>query len=369
MNIIVKYISRLLPAALWLSATTVFALSSDTLSIFFAGDLMQHDAQIKAARRSDGSYDYSRCFTHVKPFIRSADIAVGNLEVTLGGPPYRGYPAFSAPDEFLFALRDAGFDVLMTANNHCLDRGASGLERTIDMLDSLKIKHAGTYIDDEDRIHNYPLLVEKRGFRVVFLNATYGTNGLSPEKPNIVNYIDRAQLRNDVMKARLMKPDIIIAFMHWGYEYRTAPSQGEIELAEWLIGMGVDHVIGSHPHVIQPLAMIGDSVAPQKHLVAFSLGNYVSNMSARHTDGGLSVKLCFKKIDGITRLMYFEKSLVWTSRPILSGKTDFIIYPESVDANCLNNSEKQKMERYIKDANLILKNGDGMFNMNKNEKK
>lgn len=369
MNLIVKYISLLLPAVMWLSATTVFAVSSDTLSIFFAGDLMQHDAQIKAAKRDDGKYDYSSCFTHVKPFVSSADIAVGNLEVTLGGAPYRGYPAFSAPDEFLFAVRNAGFDVLMTANNHCLDRGAFGLERTIDMLDSLKIKHAGTYRDADDRIHNYPLLIEKKGFRVAFLNATYGTNGISPERPNIVNYIDRLQLRNDIMKARLMKPDIIIAFMHWGNEYRTSPSIAEVELAEWLISMGVDHVIGSHPHVIQPVAMIGDSICPQKHLVVFSLGNYISNMSVRHTDGGLSVKLYFKKINGITRLLSYEKSLVWTSRPILSGKTNFILYPEDVDAKYLNNSEKQRMKRYIDDASLILESYDGMIINDKKEKK
>ncbi|MBU3837953.1 MAG: CapA family protein [Candidatus Phocaeicola faecigallinarum] len=369
MNIINKYISQLLPIVLWLSATTVFAVSSDTLSIFFAGDLMQHDAQINAAKMADGRYDYSRCFMYVRPYIRSADIAVGNLEVTLGGPPYRGYPAFSAPDEYLFAIRDAGFDVLMTANNHCLDRGKPGLERTIDMLDSLKIKRAGTYKNVDDRIHNYPLLVEEKGFKVAFLNATYGTNGINVTKPNIVNFIDRQQLKQDIMKARLMKPDIIIAVMHWGQEYKTTPCSEEIELAEWLISMGVDHVIGSHPHVVQPVAIIGDSVCPQKHLVVFSLGNYISNMSARNTDGGLSVKLYFKRINGITRLLSCEKSLVWTSRPILNNKSDFILYPADIDAKCLNNNEKQKMNRYIQDTNRILKNGDSIFVIDKDEKK
>lgn len=330
---------------------------------------MQHEAQINAAKKLDGRYDYGRCFMHVRPYIRSADIAVGNLEVTLGGPPYRGYPAFSAPDEYLFAIRDAGFNVLMTANNHCLDRGKPGLERTIDMLDSLKIKRAGTYKNVEDRIHNYPLLVEKKGFKVAFLNATYGTNGIHVTNPNIVNFIDRQQLKQDIMKARLMKPDIIIAVMHWGQEYKTTPSSAEIELAEWLISMGVDHVIGSHPHVVQPVAMIGDSICPQKHMVVFSLGNYISNMSAKNTDGGLSVKLYFKKINGITRLLSCEKTLVWTSRPILNNKSDFILYPADIDAKCLNNNEKQKMNRYIQDTNRILKNGKSIFIIDKNEKK
>ena len=353
MNRLNKYISQLLPIVLWLSATTVFAVS-DTLSIFFAGDLMQHDAQINAARRTDGKYDYSNCFTYVKPYVRSADIAVANLEVTLGGKPYRGYPAFSAPDEYLYAIKDAGFDVLMTANNHCLDRGSKGLTRTIEKLDSLKLKHAGTYKNKEERIHNYPLLVEKKGFRIVFLNATYGTNGMSVQKPNIVNYIERQQIKSDIMKARLMRPDVIIAFMHWGQEYKTMPSDNEIDMAEWLISMGVDHVIGSHPHVIQPVSMIGDTLSPQKHLVVFSLGNYISNMSARNTDGGLSVKLFFKKINGITRLVSYEKSLVWTSRPVLSGKSDFILYPCKIDKKYLNDSERQRIRRFIEDAGQIL---------------
>lgn len=369
MSIINKYISRLLPAVLFLSATSVFAVSPDSISIFFAGDLMQHDAQIKAAKRMDGSYDYSNSFAHVRSYIRSADIAVGNLEVTLGGTPYRGYPAFSAPDEYLYAIRDAGFDVLMTANNHCMDRGVTGLRRTIKMVDSLRIKRAGTYIDKEDRIHNYPLLIEKKGFRIAFLNATYGTNGIPVKEPGTVNFIDRDQLKADILKARLMKPDIIIAFMHWGQEYKTMPSPEEVDLAKWLIALGVNHVIGSHPHVIQPIVLMGDSVTPQKNLVAFSLGNYISNMSVRHTDGGLSLKLLFKKVNGITRLVSYEKLLVWTSRPVLNEKSDFILYPSSIDRKCLNNREKQKMENFLIDAGKILGSGKDIMKPDKNEKK
>lgn len=369
MSIINKYISRLLPAVLFLSATSVFAVSPDSISIFFAGDLMQHDAQIKASKQTDGSYDYSNSFSHVRSYIRSADIAVGNLEVTLGGTPYRGYPAFSAPDEYLYAIRDAGFDVLMTANNHCMDRGVTGLRRTIKMIDSLRIKRAGTYIDKEDRIHNYPLLIEKKGFRIAFLNATYGTNGIPVKEPGTVNFIDRDQLKADILKARLMKPDIIIAFMHWGQEYKTMPSPEEVDLAKWLIALGVNHVIGSHPHVIQPVVLMGDSVTPQKNLVAFSLGNYISNMSARHTDGGLSLKLLFKKVNGITRLVSYEKSLVWTSRPVLNEKSDFILYPSSIDRKCLSNREKQKMENFLIDAGKILDSGKDIMKPDKNEKK
>lgn len=348
------YTILLLPAILWLSATNVLSAKQDTLSIYFAGDLMQHKAQIQSALRSDGRYDYSKCFSYVKRHIRKSDIAVGNLEVTLGGRPYTGYPAFSAPDEFLFAIRDAGFNVLMTANNHCMDRGRRGLERTIGMLDSLKIRHAGTYVDSEDRRHDYPLLVEKKGFRVVFLNATYGTNGISVREPNIVNFIDKEQMKKDILKARLMRPDVIIAVVHWGLEYNMKPSQHEKDLARWLIGMGVDHVIGSHPHVIQPVELRGGENSLKKNLVVYSLGNYISNMSARQTDGGMAVRIVLKKTNGITRLVDYDCSFVWTSRPSLNGGGSFVLYPQDVDRGVLNEIERTRMDRYIDEASEIV---------------
>ena len=124
---------------------------TDTLRLLFVGDLMQHQGQINAARTATGGYDYSSYFEYVKDEIQSADFAIANLEVTLGGKPYKGYPAFSAPDEYLTAIHNAGFNVLITANNHSLDRGRKGLERTIQLIDSLKIPHAGTYLNADER--------------------------------------------------------------------------------------------------------------------------------------------------------------------------------------------------------------------------
>ena len=326
--------------------------AQERITLLFAGDLMQHTEQIKAAKTPDG-YDYSDCFKHVKEEISRADVAVANLEVTLGGQPYRGYPAFSAPDEFLYAIKDAGFDVLLTANNHCLDRGKKGLERTILMLDSLQLPYAGTYVDSEARSRRYPLLVEKNGFRIALLAYTYATNGLSPVAPTLVNYIDKEQMKEDILAARRMNPDVIIACMHWGVEYRSLPEKAEKELADWLIEQGVDHVIGSHPHVLQPMEVKADTQVNDKHLVVYSLGNFISNMSKLHTDGGAMVKLELKKLWGITRLEKCSYSLVWTSRPVLSGKKNYELYPSEYIMKPLKDEEFIRFSRFLDNSRQL----------------
>ncbi len=326
--------------------------AQERIKLLFVGDLMQHDAQIKAARTTDG-YDYSDCFKHIKPEIEAADIAIANLEVTLGGRPYRGYPAFSAPDEFVYAIKDAGFDVLLTANNHCLDRGKRGLERTANLLDSLQIPFAGTYTDKKDFQMRYPLLIEKNGFRIALLAYTYGTNGLTPSAPNIVNYIDREQMKEDILTARQMKPDAIIACMHWGLEYHPLPNASQKDLADWLINQGVDHVIGSHPHVLQPMEVRPNPNTPAQHLVVYSLGNFISNMSKEKTDGGAMVKLELKKTKGITRMTDCSYTLIWTSRPILSKKRNFELYPSSYINQSINNKEVTPFKRFLDDARQL----------------
>ena len=331
---------------------SVILTAQERVTLLFVGDLMQHDAQIKAARTPDG-YDYSDCFKHVRQEISAADVAIANLEVTLGGKPYRGYPSFSAPDEFLYAVKDAGFDVLLTANNHCLDRGKRGLERTAQMLDSLQIPFLGTYLTQLDRENRYPLIVEKNGFRIALLAYTYETNGLRPVEPNVVNYIDRDVIKADILRARRMCPDVIIACMHWGVEYRSLPEKAERQLADWLIAQGVDHVIGSHPHVLQPMEVKQDEHTPAKHLVVYSLGNFISNMSMRKTDGGAMVKLELVKFMGITRLDSCSYSLVWTSRPELSGKSHHELYPASFLDKPIRNQELVRLRTFLDDARSL----------------
>lgn len=339
---------------LWgLSAALHAFERSDSLTLLFVGDLMQHKAQLDAARTPEGKYDYSECFPYVEEEIRKADIAVGNLEVPLGGSPYTGYPAFSAPDEWLQALCKAGFDVFLTANNHCLDRGGKGLVRTLEQLQKAGVKAVGTYADSLDFKSRHPLLVEQKGFRIVFLNYTYGTNGIPVPRANIVNGIDKNRMRRDIQQARSMKPDAIIACLHWGIEYRRLPEKSERELAEWLLEMGVDHVIGGHPHVVQPIEVRPSAYKPDRSVVAYSLGNFISNMSQKHTDGGLMLKLVLKKRLGRTRLDRCAYSLVWTSRPPLSGKKRFTLYPASMDANGMTAAERLRMGDFLKQTRAL----------------
>ena len=345
MTPLTRYLSILL--LLLLLPIHMYGQREQQLTLLFVGDLMQHQAQIDAARRADGHYDYSHCFSLVGERIAQADIAIGNLEVTLGGEPYRGYPQFSAPDEYLQALRDVGFDILATANNHSLDRHRRGLERTLTLIDSAGLVAMGTYRHAADRTQRYPLLIEQNGLRIALLCATYGTNGIATTPPNIVNSLSRQELEADIRQARAMKPDAIIAYVHWGNEYQRHPNAEQQSLARWLIAEGVDHVIGSHPHVVQPIELIPHAEHPTQHAVVYSLGNYVSNMSIAHGDVGMCVELTLEKIGHTTRLKSIDYDFVWTERAALSRRADFRIIPADTIPTDLTPDSRQRMQRAI----------------------
>lgn len=305
------------------------AFSQDTtrISLLFLGDVMQHDSQIKSAYDlSTLQYDYTSCFQFVKPYLASADLAIGNLEVTLAGPPYKGYPQFSAPDQLALTLKDAGVDVLVTANNHCLDRGRKGLDRTIMMLDSLGFNHTGTFRDTVERMNDYPMLFEKNGFTLALLNYTYGTNGIPVTKPNVVNMIDTAVIRTDIIKAKEMLPDAIIVFMHWGHEYQSLPSKWQKDVTEFCFRQGVKLVIGAHPHVLQPMEWRKE----KDQLIAYSLGNFVSGQRDRYKNGGAMLQVSLMKTtkDSVstTRIDSAGYILEWVYRTA-DVKKDYYILP------------------------------------------
>ncbi|MDE5808653.1 MAG: CapA family protein [Muribaculaceae bacterium] len=286
--------------------------------ILFAGDAMQHEAQLQAAQNSSKNhidYDYSECFTEIESAIKQADYAVVNLEVPLGGAPYSGYPMFGAPDSYAVSLKDAGFDMFLTANNHTLDRRDKGLRRTVHVLDSLGVDHIGTYRNKAARDSVLPFLKEIKGFSVGFLNYTYGTNGIKIKENTVVDYIDTALISRDIDALRANGAEIITVALHWGIEYDLLPNQKQKELANFLTDKGVDMIIGGHPHVIQPMEMRINKTGKKTFLV-YSLGNFISNMKTDDTRGGAIARVKLKRDeDGVAHVDAATYSLVFTIPP------------------------------------------------------
>lgn len=311
----------------------LFSQKSDSskLTIVFAGDIMGHIPQVNAAYdSSSGGYNYAPCFRYIKPFIDSADIAIPNFELTLGGKPYTGYPTFSSPDELARDIAAAGFNILAMANNHCYDRGKRGFMRTLAILDSLKIQHLGTYFDSLNRDENYPLIIQKKGIRVALLNYTYGTNGIHVEAPNVVNYIDKNTIVKDLAKADSLKADYKIAILHWGIEYQMKPNKDQVELAKFLANHGCNAIIGSHPHVVQTFEILHPDTADSANIVPvfYSMGNLVSNQRDRYRDGGSMFMLTIEKGQK-TKAVDFSYFPYWVFRGSLNRKYQFYIIPIS----------------------------------------
>ncbi len=330
---------------------------TDSVSLLFIGDIMGHSTQIKSAMREEGArYDYSECFKFVSPIIKEADLAIANLEVTLAGEPYTGYPAFSSPDQLAEALREAGVDVLGTANNHCVDRRSKGLERTVKVLDQLMIPRTGTFTDSTDRLQNNPLKVVVNGFRLAILNYTYGTNGIPVTPPNLVNHLDRELMLADIETAQLFKPHQIIAFLHWGQEYKTEPNREQTSLAKFLHRNGVNLVIGSHPHVIQPMHLTANDSGEQQ-LVVYSLGNFISNQRQPLTDGGAMVRVVLKKEGKKAVIDKAEYMLTWVHYPVFDGRRHYYVLPAygttNIPADVPNGY--QKMDDYIEKARQVMR--------------
>jgi len=299
-----------------------------TVNLTFVGDAMQHAPQITAARQADGTFDYSSCFTHVEGDINWADLAVVNLECPLGGKPYTGYPAFSAPDEYARQLRDSGFDLMLTANNHCLDRRDRGLVRTCQMLDSLHIPHIGTYINQTERNRRMPYMVNIKGMNIAFLDYTYGTNGIRVQGKVVVDYIDRKTIANDIALARKRGAHVICVNMHWGIEYKLKPVSSQRELADWLIDQGVDIIMGGHPHVMEPMEMRFSPKWGKNVLLVYSLGNFISNQRDIDSRGGAMVKVSLTMEDGHAVISQTGYKLFFVQKPPSSGQGNYVIIPE-----------------------------------------
>lgn len=301
--------------------------------LLFVGDVMQHQAQLDRARELAGGkgYDYSDCFTLIAPEITRADYAVCNLEVPLGGgSDYSGYPCFSAPDSYAQALKDAGFDMFLTANNHCLDRRDKGARRTIAALDSLGVDHIGTYHDAADRVKKVPFVKSINGIRVGFLNYTYGTNGIEPRDGAEVALIDRDRMAEEMAATKAAGAEILVVTVHWGVEYVLLPGKPQTDLAKFLVDQGADLVIGGHPHVIQPMEVVRNDKEGKDALVVYSLGNFISNMKTTDTRGGALVKVRLERdVDGKARFKSAVYDTFFAQKPD-GVRGNFRVVPSSM---------------------------------------
>ena len=339
----------------------LLSAQTDTLRLIFAGDIMGHAPQIKSAEVVAGKkYDYTPCFKYIKPIIDRADLAIGNLELTLPGkPPYNGYPMFRSPDDLATAIKEAGFDLLVTANNHSNDSRGPGVVSTINTLRALGFHQTGTFKNATDRGASYPLMMYKNNFKLAFLNYTYGTNGVPTDAPTIVNLIDTVQMGKDLAEARARKPHFIIAVMHWGLEYQLKENAEQRQIARFLIRNGADMVIGSHPHVVQPIrtesvAMPDGSV--KKAIVVYSLGNFISNQQQPHTDGGILFQVDLLKQRGSPKITTANAGIIPVWRYIhkaANGKSTFYALPVArLEKNPdlfqgMSDAARAKMKQYV----------------------
>ena len=268
-------ISLLLFVALFPFRAEARVPAETSLRLVFVGDIMVHKDQLAAARVPDG-YDFHPQFRRIAPFLEG-DLVVGNLETVLGGAERRftGYPAFNTPDALAKALREAGFHVLLLANNHIMDRGAAGAARTVSILAESGLLTTGVFPPSAQEPR--PLLLRAGGMRIGLLNATYGMNAPLPADALgglRVNTLDRDRIGKDIDWLLEQGAEYLVAAFHWGVEYRVLPDGTQRSLADFCLERGVDLIVGSHPHVLQPLEV--REVGGKPRCIAWSLGNFIS---------------------------------------------------------------------------------------------
>lgn len=333
---------------------------TETMSLIFIGDIMGHGTQIEAAYDSAlNAYNFNPVFKKIAPVMGNADFTIANLEVTLAGEPYTGYPQFSSPDELAVACKNNGIDVLVTANNHSVDRGGKGMVRTIRILDSLNIPHTGTFKDSLDRQERNLLILQKGNLKVGVLNYTYGTNGLTVAPPISVNRIDSNLMKADIDSAKTKGLDKLIVIMHWGKEYEPHPNKYQTNYAKFLFENGVDIVIGSHPHVLERMEYHPADSVFQERFIVYSLGNFVSNQRTIPRDGGAMVKLELTKTDSSTQITNRGYILTWVNKPKRGSKRKFEILPvylyDEGKGEGISDDYRVKMKVYSDGARKLMK--------------
>ena len=315
-----------------------------TATILNTGDILLHDNVLWGAKQSDGSYNFSQLFKFARPYITKADYAVANLEVTLGGTEagnYRGYPGFNSPDSILDYVKADGFDMLLTANNHCLDTGLAGMKRTAKQIKTSGLDILGTKETTSD-----PMYVVKNinGIKIGMVAYTYGTNSSAAGADELINYFSSANLPAFYSEAQSVIDDMkqngaeaIVFYMHWGNEYQTKPNVYQKDIAQKLCNMGVDVIVGGHPHVLQPIELIHSEDSQNTTVCLYSMGNAISNQrisemtglcETGHTEDGVLFSYTFTKDQsGDVSLTAVDIIPTWVDRYGERGSYQYTMYP------------------------------------------
>lgn len=320
-----------------------------TFNLTAIGDVMCHNTQYMDAYNSEtGEYDFSYVFDDIDYYIKNSSITVANLETTFAGEEkgYSNYPRFNTPDALAYNLKKLGVDVVSTAGNHSLDYGFDGLSRTIDTLNSADISHVGTYKTQEER--DTILFKYVKGIKIAFLNYAYGTNGITipSDKPYCINLIDKDLIKNDIENAKSQGADMIVASVHLGTEYSTAPNDEQNELSDFLFQNGVNIILGTHPHVLQKMekrTVTLEDGTTQDGFIIYSLGNFISDQNAKNTRTSIILDLQITKhtdgtitIDNVSYTpiyMYKDSSSSSKKMKLLDINKVISLYEQGIDTS------------------------------------
>ncbi|MGL6107424.1 CapA family protein [Romboutsia sp.] len=313
------------------------------------GDIMAHSPQLKAQYDSaNNSYSFDNNFKYVKSYMEKADLSIANLETTLAGPeiPYTSYPSFNSPDALADALKYAGVDVVSTINNHSFDKGDLGVDRTLQVLKEKGFNTVGTVQNSQD--NNY-IIKDINSIKLGITSFSYGelkgnskfVNGIqisskSKDKMNVFDMYNPSVAFNTINQTlkEIEGTDLQIVVLHWGNEYQRVPSYFQNTLAKMLCNSGVDIIIGSHPHVVQPVEMITSTNGENQTLVIYSLGNFLSNqrreiLGSPYTEDGLMIEIEISKkpIENQARVSSVNCIPTWVNKYQISGKDTYEIVP------------------------------------------
>lgn len=299
----------------------------ETISILATGDILMHNTVIASGKNGD-TYNYEHLFAPIKNIISDADYSIINLESALAGPEtgYTGYPTFNSPDSLAATIKNAGFDLVTTANNHILDRRYKGALRTMDVLHQTGLDTCGTYKTQAEK--DQFLIKNIRGVKVGFLCYGYDTNGipLPEDKPYFYNLLDKDKIVADISALR-PNVDVLVLLLHWGVEYSPYPTEQQEKLAYQFFTQGADVIIGGHPHVLEPAKIL--EIGGKKKFVIYSMGNSIGHQRGVERNSGVVIKLGFTKDfnSGITSLSSFEYTPTFSHPYYQGGKQKFRVVP------------------------------------------